>query len=399
MYRPISILIAFAALGVNARAAQAQAVSFPAGASVIAVSGDSVDRIRIAQLDGQTGATLLLLRSLSTLTTRPAMAAGDAFSWVLPLASVVAHSALPGSESTGSLWAGRGPNFRVAAGVDLTRGRLRVTLIPEFVYSSNEFFEYTQFRAPALPASRNPYASPWNVYPFSIDAPPRMGPNHIVRLAPGQSSISMRARDFDVGVTTENEWWGPGIRTAIVLSDNAEGFPRAFVKPSAPRSTRAGMFDFRLTWGGLSESAYFDNDGSNNLRYWSAFAGTWSPAYDPDLTLGFARAVYGPASSWGAVAVRPLNFLAPTSRPNSRSAADTSFQASDDQILSLFGRWVFPSKGFEAYGEWARAERPASFRDLLVTPGHSQGYTFGLQWAARPAASGRLRIQAEHSYL
>ena len=56
--------------------------------------------------------------------------------------------------------------------------------------------------------------------------------------------------------------------------------------------------------------------------------------------------------------------------------------------------------GFEVYGEWARTELPASLRDLFTAPGHTQGYTLGLQWA-RPLRQGRdaLRVQAEHTFL
>ena len=70
-----------------------------------------------------------------------------------------------------------------------------------------------------------------------------------------------------------------------------------------------------------------------------------------------------------------------------------------DQIFSLFARWVFPAAGFEAYAEWARFEEPLSFRDLLESPGHSEGYTLGLQWAHPLAEKRTFRLQSEASYL
>jgi hypothetical protein len=284
------------------------------------------------------------------------------------------------------------------AGVDAGLGALRVTILPEFVYSSNEFFDYKVF-LPALPVNRNAYSSPWNAVPVSIDAPPRFGPGKTVRVAPGQSSVFLRAAGMDFGVTTENEWWGPGIRTAIVLSDNAEGFPRAVVKTSAPHVTRFGSFNARLTWGGLSESKYFDSDKSNDLRYWSAFAAIWTPLAEPDLTLGMSRVVYANADGWAGVFAHPLSAFMPAKRSVQKSISDSTFVAGRDQIFSLFGRWVFPGYGFEAYGELARSELPASFRDLLEDPGHSQAYTFGVQWVGAPTAIGKFRIQGEHSYL
>lgn len=399
MYRSFSASVCLI-VALTSRGIAQSSTPIPGGWSVLStVSGDSADRIRVGQLDVSSETGSYLMRSTSSLLRDPRRAGSRSVNWVLPAVTLVTNSQLPFGENMGALWAGKGPNARVLAGVDVGLGAVRVTIIPEFVYSSNEFFEYTQFLSPALPATRNPYSSPWNVYPYSVDAPPRMGAGHVVRVTPGQSSISVRAKAFEVGLTSENEWWGPGVRTGIVLSDNAEGFPRLFIKPVSARKTRAGTFDFRMTWGGLTESEYFDTDASNDLRYWSAFAGTWTPPGEPDLTLGIARAVFGPADSWGGVVGRPLNFLLPTDRPNARAFSDTSFRSGPDQIFSLFGRWVFPRQGFEAYAEWARTELPLSLRDLLVDPGHSQGYTFGLQWAGRPNSRGRLRVQAEHSYL
>jgi len=62
----------------------------------------------------------------------------------------------------------------------------------------------------------------------------------------------------------------------------------------------------------------------------------------------------------------------------------------------LFARLVLPAVGFESYVEWARAEMPASVRDLLVAPNHTQGYTLGLQYARPVSRAGTLvRAQAE----
>lgn len=397
LYRPNALW----ALGTFLLAAPAQArAQAPESGAIVAVSSDSADRLRLATLEKTGGRPFQMLRSTSGLNADPrAGKSGFTFTLRAPSVWIATNSDLPSGENNGGLWAGRGPNARAIAGVDAAIRSVRITLLPEFFYSSNESFEYGQLFLPALPASRNPYSSPWNVYPYSIDAPVRMGPEKTIRIAPGQSSVSIAARGLEAGVTTENEWWGPGIRTGIVLSDNAEGFPRAFIRTPAPRQTRYGAFDFRLTWGGLAESEFFDTSKSNDLRYWSAFAATWASTYEPDLTIGVARAVYATAANWGSVAIRPLHVFLPGGHPNARPLSDSAFIAERDQIFSLFARWAFPGHGFEVFGELARTEFPTSFRDLLVQPGHSQGYTFGAQWVGKPTVVGKWRIQAEHSYL
>jgi hypothetical protein len=70
-----------------------------------------------------------------------------------------------------------------------------------------------------------------------------------------------------------------------------------------------------------------------------------------------------------------------------------------DQIWSVFARSVFPAAGLEAYVEWARFEEPLSLRDFLEYPGHSEGYTLGLQWARRLSPARTVQLQTEATYL
>jgi len=63
----------------------------------------------------------------------------------------------------------------------------------------------------------------------------------------------------------------------------------------------------------------------------------------------------------------------------------------EDQLLSLFARWVLPESGFEAYLEWARTDHPWDFRDFALEPEHSQGRTLGLRHST-PLADGRLIV-------
>ena len=364
-------------------------------APVVTVSGDSVDRLRLNQLQGTAPAAGFLLRSTSHLMLG---ASARSFTLVLPDVYYSYNSALPSGENDGSLWAGKGSNFRAITGVEWSIGSLRVVLLPELSAYANSAFQYTpQFVAP-LPATRNPYSSPWNVFPYSIDAPVRFGGKGATRLSPGQSSITISFPKTEFGFSTENEWWGPGIRTAIVMSDNAEGYPRLFLGMPKPLDTSAGSFDVRWMWGGLTESPWFDSDPTNNLRSISSIAGTWTPSFEPDLALGFARSVFAPSTGWGQAFSRAFDAFASTGRPNARAVTDTAFKPGRDQIFSLFGRWVFPDHGFETYAEWARDEMPRSFRDFLVAPNNGQGYTYGLQWV-RDLGGGKFRLQAEHSFL
>jgi hypothetical protein len=149
----------------------------------------------------------------------------------------------------------------------------------------------------------------------------------------------------------------------------------------------------------LFESRYFDSSAADDRRSISALAATWTPAGAPNLTVGFARAVYAPVEDWSDLFGHALDVLR---GPGLDSVAgDTVPRPSRDQVFSLFGRWVFPGDGFAVHFEWARNQLPGSLRELLVSPNHTQGYTLGLEWA-RPVDSARasaIRMQVEVTYL
>lgn len=367
---------------------------------VVTVSGDSVDRLRLAELQGHAPYQGLFLRSTSSLTDpRASGLVPRSFSIVLPRITSVTNSDLPFGQNDGALWAGKGYNGRVMAGFTATFGPVRVVAIPEFVYSSNHnlSIDPTDLRyARPIPASRSGFSSPFNVVPYSIDLPYRFGGSAISRIHPGQSSVTASFGAFQAGAASENEWWGPAIRNPIIFSDNAAGFPHAFLRTARPLRSAIGQFEGRWIVGGLHESDYFDKDITNDVRSISAISLIWKHSPASGLTLGFSRSVFAPVDGYSGVAAKAFNFLSSVGHPNALPVTDSTFTPGPDQILSVFAHWVLPSYGLETYIEWARAEMPKSIRDFLLEPMHSRGYTSGLQWV-RPIGNGpaRFRIQSE----
>ena len=364
--------------------------------------GDVWERARLAELAGDVRDDRHLIRSASRLSSP--LPGETPFRWspIAPEIEMVWNSSLPFSLNRGSLWAGRGRNTRLRGGLRAEWGRAFLIVAPEFVHSQNLDFALPADSVTPLAAQMgNPFAYPFHVRPESIDMPIRFGDRSFSKIYPGQSTIGLTTGGLTVGLSTENETWGPAIRNAIVLSQNAPGFPHLFVGTATPINTSAGTFQWRVLLGALSESAYFDTLSSNNTRSFSAFTATWAPRPLEGLTLGLARAVYAPADGLVGVSDHLFDaFLTNPGRPNDRPVGDSTQVPGPDQIYSFFGRWVFPKSGFEVYGEWSRTELPASLRDLFTAPGHAQGYTLGLQWA-RPMRQGQdaLRVHAEHTFL
>jgi hypothetical protein len=311
------------------------------------------------------------------------------------------NSHLPFSLNDGALWAGFGSSASLTGGIRARWGPLRLVAIPEYVYSDNDSFPRPDiYLNPGPTASRSQFASPWHANGQSIDLPWRFGGQPISQLHPGQSSLMLDVRNATIGLSTENEWWGPGIRNALILSNNGPGFEHAFIRNNRPIDTRIGVFHARWIFGTLRESRYFDFDSTNNLRSISLLGITWTPRWDSGLTLGFARSVFGPSKRPLDAVRDAFQVFADVGHPNARPYLDSTITPGRDQLISFFFRWAFPKDGFEAYAEWARTEIPRSIRDFLIYPNHSQGYTLGLQWLGDTLRwNARLHAEAEFTFL
>ena len=339
----------------------------------------------------------LLIRSASRLTSFDT--AGFARVGVLvPYVQATHNSGIPYSLNDGSLWAGRGWSEQVTAGFSARVGPLRFIAAPTWVQEQNLAFQVIPYPQDAL-LKRNVWANPFHPIPESIDLPLRFGDKSRQRVDAGQSSATVETPYVSFGIANENLWWGPGIRNAIVLSSNAAGFPHAFVQARRPLVSDYGTFDAQLIVGQLRESNFFDLDSLNNRRSISGLAFTWSPPGDSGLHLGLSRIVIASRKKTSGL---PIGATFNVFKSVGHSITDTTrrvFDGGSEQIFSLFGRWVFPQVGFEAYAEWARFEEPTSLRDLLEYPGHSEGYTLGFQWARPVRNQHTFRLQAEATYL
>lgn len=363
---------------------------------LVSIGSDTEDWLRLQQVIRGIAPEGYLIRSPSRLTEP--LRGTSRFQWQLiaPELRTVWNSAIPLSLNDGAIWAGKGINTQVAGGLRARYGRLSLTLAPEIVYSENQHFAQLPPSLQQRRPGRSAFSFPFQADSVSIDLPIRFGDRSYVLVGPGQSSLSLDAAGMTIGIANEDQWWGPGIRNAIVLSNNAGGIPHAFLGTQSPIPSRLGKIEGKWIIGGLTESLFFDTISANDLRSLSGIIMTFQPAFEPNLTLGGARVVYMPAGGRSQILSHSLNAL--TRWERRAAVGDSTWSPESEQILSLFARWTLPSDGFEAYAEWVRFELPISIRDALSTPNHSQGYTLGTQWV-KPVAKHTVRLQGELTYL
>jgi len=307
------------------------------------------------------------------------------------------NSQLPWSQNDGASRGSVGWNFVTRLGIILETGPVRVIFAPEIISAENR--EFLTIPYDTTKGARSIWANPFHGLPESIDLPIRFGRNPRHTTVKGQSSVSIDLGKSTIGFADDNMWWGPGVRNALLVSSNAEGVPRLFVRTRSPVDTRLGRFDAEWFLGRLQESAFFDNDSTNNSRSLAGVVLTWRPPHSRNVELGFGRLVMTPLTNGAMSLGAAFDVFHDIGRPNTAPKQPGNYSA-PDQLFSFFGRVAVPEHGFEAWAEWARTEQPLSLRDMLEDPAHSQLYTVGAQ-AVRAFAdtSTHLRLGIEATYL
>ena len=391
------------------------AVTQPSGA----VQGALWDLHRTAELAGATESRARLVNRPSSdpeavvcgervpwAFSAPPAAEGEAVVRPTPVtAAAFLNSGYPDDRSNGPVWEGRGLSASVSGGARLRWGPVSAALAPALTFQQNrdyDFFEeprraFSPERDRWINYSRFVYARPGHL-PGWIDLPQRFGETAFWAVHPGESYVRVDPGFLSAGVSTENLWWGPGLRNSILMSNTGAGFPHLFVGTPGPVDVEIGEIAAEAVWGRLDESDHFDDDPGNDRRLFQAVVVTFSPEGAEGLHLGVARVYYEVIPPAGLDFPDYFRIFEVLWKEDMVTPDDPSGDDHTDQLFGVFGRWVFPRARFEAYGEWSRTDHSWDFEDFASEPDHSQAYTLGLQKLFGDEARW-VRVRAELTHL
>lgn len=315
--------------------------------------------------------------------TRRPLGGGLELALTDPGARVFASTARPYAPNEGGVWVGKGLTAAVDFGATLAWRRATLTLAPTLAFAQNQAFEL----APVSTEGALSYAYPWR----RIDLPQRLGPDAVWSADPGQSALRVGLGPVTVGAGTENLWWGPGLRSAVLMSNNAPGFAHALVETSRPLGVGIGTLEAQWIWGRLARSEWFDTTTADPGRYVTGAALILSPKGLAGLHLGLARVFYARVPVGGVGLGETLVVFQGVRKRGIATPDNPSGEDARDQMFSSFLRWVLPGSGFELWGEWARADHGWDYRDYFLEPEHSSIYALGLR-KVNPLARNRLLV-------
>jgi hypothetical protein len=270
----------------------------------------------------------------------------------------------PYGYNDGSLIPASGLQTQLSFGVALKMGPVNLNLQPELVHAAN----------PTYPTNGSYGYSSGKAY---------------TKLYGGQSTLSVSASAFSVGISTANKWWGPGNTSALIMSNNAPGFANIFIKTHRPAKTHIGNFEFELMGGRLETDSLLPYENfllksrpnlRNSWRYINAYILSYSPKWLPGVYVGLIRSLqkYGPgiADGKGSFTNKYIPIVTKTFQKKNDWGDDT---LSIDQVASFFVRIVFPKSKSELYVEYGKNDYGERTRDYLMAPTHSVAHIVGFK--------------------
>jgi hypothetical protein len=283
-----------------------------------------------------------------------------------------ANSAYPRSVNDMGSWRGTGLNLETAVGVTARWRFLSGAVAPQFYYNANTDHPRAISTLPGL----SPYANPYHGA-AAIDFPKRFGSDPLTTITPGQSYLRAEYGSVAATFSTENLWIGAAEMYPIIMSNTAPGFPH--LRIGTWRSFNvAGVVnaEFQIVMGSVQESEFFDTIPDNDEHFFATAMVTLEPRFLPGLYLSVGRVNHDTASAFGH---GPGFYLGRIIESPFGGASGTGNRAEGNAIGFVFGRWVLPESGFEAYAEWSKEDTPGGFEDLLREPDWTQAYVLGFQ--------------------
>ena len=280
---------------------------------------------------------------------------------------------------------------------------LQIQISPEFVLSQNNSFQgYGGDFSETANFQRFRY---WN---FG-DNPEYFGDAYANFVTPGQSFISLNFGHIEMGVGTQNIWWGPGQFTSLIFSNNARGIPHAFLRTSAPVNIAIGHLEGEIIAGRAEDSglAPSQNEALNN-RYFRDFSGDWryvsgiSLTYQPkflkNFFLGFNRTFQQYNDNVGDnFRSRFPIFEAFQKEKLFKDGNSVDYDGlAQDQQVSVFFKFKSEKGKFEIYSEFGKRDHNFNWREFILNPEHARAYMFGFtKLISLPKPNEFLQVRGE----
>jgi hypothetical protein len=261
-------------------------------------------------------------------------------------------------------------------GVNLKWKQFEIQFAPEFVAAQNLNFE--GFSADMDDMQWRDY------YRFQnfIEQPEQFCKGQYTRLVLGQSFLKYNFKNTTISFSTANQWWGPTKRNALILSNNAGGFPHLSIANKKPVQTKMGSFNYEFVWGLLKNGNWQPPQPTKTFRgnklyvpkpdtsrLFQGLNINYTPKWFKNLTLGISQSYVQYSNQISVLEFVPIKNIVhrlPNDLPNKPI------------ILTAFNfNYQLPAANATLYGEFGWNLNQTTSRNFILQPDKGMASVLG----------------------
>ena len=180
---------------------------------------------------------------------------------------------------------------------------------------------------------------------YGIDLVQRFGNKSFTNFDLGDTEIRYTFHTFTVGFGFQSPWLGPSYINPMLGSNNAPTYPKFDIGFRKTKLVIPGLnwyigdFEARIWIGQLTESDFFDNNDTIDKTLLNGFNISFTPSFWKNFTIGATKVCL---TKWGNNFWKYINPFYSSNDVNG---------IGEDQKASIYATVLFPSVGFEIYGE------------------------------------------------
>lgn len=292
------------------------------------------------------------------------------------------NSALPRGNNDGAIWQGRGYNSAFSTGFRGAVGPLHIQFRPVIGVAQNLSYDLGPYLIPTIRTSEGRVEGNEFMYRDfrgSIDYVQRYGDSSYTWADLGESSVELKYAGLRLALSNKKIWTGPAVNTSLHFGYSAPGFKHLFLGTYKPLQTAAGNFEFAYIFGKTRESDYFTENRILDSQSVNALVFIYTPWFTNNFSIGGVRTYFHPfPESFSQYRIQARKLFEPGLREalTDEDGEPRGFDP-DNQLASVFFRYIIPENGFEVYGEYGRNDHNANWRDFRAQPNHHRAYTIG----------------------
>lgn len=268
------------------------------------------------------------------------------------------NSGAPNLENTSNRWIGKGVSSFTSAHITYDSEHIFASIEPYYFISQNDDYDEPQ-RIPKFshlndnrPHAKTPYTS----------------------VGIRETQLYLKQNGFGGGFSNANMWWGPGLHSSLMMTNNTTGFGHLMLGTINEKRIKDWGFNGRYIF------SKFGNKNSKSEPYYSGFIVNATYYSIPTITVGFARAFLSGGKNTDydisllEAAILPFAFVK-IEKPNNQDDLLNPV----DQTYAGYINLRFPKSGLVMFLEYGRNVAPESFKDFILHPDHSRAYIFGVR--------------------